>query len=123
MTRYWMCGGEYKDTAFSEVVGGGPEQRLGPFRTYDEARAVWRAKAMETVDNAHVRFRIEKEGGEQFWVVGATYSDTRFEETADGRPEERVGPFDNYEEAKKAWRAHAMATVDDAHARYRIERV
>ena len=31
-----------------------------------------------------------------------------------------VGAFPNYEEAKKAWKAKAQATVDNAHMRYFI---
>ena len=31
-----------------------------------------------------------------------------------------VGAFPNYQEAYKAWQAHAQATVDNAHARYFI---
>lgn len=31
-----------------------------------------------------------------------------------------VGAFPNYEEAKKAWKARAQATVDNAHMRYFI---
>ena len=33
---------------------------------------------------------------------------------------EFVGAFGNYEEAKKAWKARAQATVDNAHMRYFI---
>ena len=31
-----------------------------------------------------------------------------------------VGAFPNYEEARKAWKARAQATVDNAHMRYFI---
>lgn len=31
-----------------------------------------------------------------------------------------VGAFPNYEEARKAWKAKAQATVDNAHMRYFI---
>jgi hypothetical protein len=33
---------------------------------------------------------------------------------------EFVGAFPNYEEAKKAWKARAQATVDNAHMRFFI---
>ncbi|RYY23689.1 MAG: DUF4170 domain-containing protein [Sphingomonadales bacterium] len=33
---------------------------------------------------------------------------------------EFVGAFPNYEEARKAWKAKAQATVDNAHMRYFI---
>src|SRR3546814_5774028 len=59
--RYWVVGGEYTDTRFVEIAGGGRERRLGPFDSYAEAKAVWRAKAMETIDDAHARWSIEKE--------------------------------------------------------------
>jgi len=55
-----------------------------------------------------------------FWVIGGEYASTRFERIAPGGREERIGPFASYEEAKAAWAARAFATVDDAHARYRI---
>jgi hypothetical protein len=118
---YWVIGGEYEDTSFQRIAGGKPKERHGPFATREEAMACWRTKAMSTVDNACVRFHLEKVGGEAFWVVGGRYKDTRFAETRDGGPEERIGPFRSFEEAKAAWRAKAMETVDDALARYRVE--
>ncbi len=121
MTMFWVIGGEYEDTSFSCILGGGGEQRIGPYETYDEAMAAWRAKAMATADNANIRFHIETEGGTAFWVVGASYKDTRFAETLDGKPEARLGPFIRYEDARAVWRAKAMETVDDALARWRIE--
>src|SRR3546814_3334952 len=78
--RYWVVGGEYTDTRFAEIVGGGPERRLGPFDSYPEAKAVWRAKAMETIDDAHARWSIEKEDAREYWVVGGSYTGTRSEE-------------------------------------------
>jgi Domain of unknown function (DUF4170) len=121
MTTYWVVGGEYEDTSFTRILGGAPEQRLGPYKSYNEAMTAWRSQAMGTVDNANIRFHIEKEGGSAFWVVGASYKDTRFAETVDGKPEARLGPFIRYEDAKAVWRAKAMETVDDALARWRIE--
>jgi len=119
--RYWVIGGEYADTSFTEIVGD--ETRLGPFESYDEAVAAWRAKAMETVDDAHARFQIEREGSASYWVVGGVYADTGFDELAPGHEEERLGPFDSYAAALDAWKGRAWATVDDAHARYRIDKV
>jgi hypothetical protein len=55
-----------------------------------------------------------------YWVIGGEYTDTRFERIAGGRPEERLGPFATFEEARKAWSGRAFSTVDDCHARYRI---
>lgn len=57
----------------------------------------------------------------KFWVIGGIYADTSFESMADGRPEERIGPFATHEEAKAEWQRRAWATVDDAHARFRVE--
>ena len=123
MKRFWVLGGEYTDTSFSHLMGDGAPERYGPFDRYAEARAVWRAKAMETADASLYRFSIEEEDATAYWVAGASYTNTAFKETVGGVPEERLGPFASYDEAFDTWRARAMATVDDAHARYRIERV
>lgn len=121
MTAYWVIGGEYEDTHFARIVGGGAEERIGPYDTVEQAKSVWRAKSIASVDNCNMRFHIERDGGTEFWVVGGSYKDTGFHATADGKPEERIGPFASLDAAKAAWRAKAMATVDDALARYRIE--
>jgi len=123
MAAYWVIGGEYEDTSFTRIASGGREERLGPYDSLERAKTVWRAKSMASVDNCHVRFHIEKEGGTEFWVVGGSYKDTGFHATADGKPEERIGPFPSLNAARVAWRAKAMATVDDALARYRIESI
>lgn len=59
---------------------------------------------------------------QQFWVIGGEYEDTRFQSTVHG-DEEWYGPFPTYEEARREWQKHAWQTVDDAHTRYRIERI
>lgn len=59
---------------------------------------------------------------QQFWVIGGEYEDTRFQTTVYG-DEEWYGPFPTYEEARQEWQKHAWQTVDDAHTRYRIERI
>ncbi len=56
----------------------------------------------------------------QYWVVGGRYTGTDFKKIAGGGEEERFGPFDTHEEAQAEWSWLAWATVDDAHARYRI---
>lgn len=56
--RYWVVGGEYKDTRFEEILPEKGEERLGPFAEYGEAHKVWAARAWATVDNALTRFRI-----------------------------------------------------------------
>ena len=57
----------------------------------------------------------------KFWVVGGVYADTKFERMADSGPEPRIGPFATHAGAKAEWQRRAWSTVDDAHARYRIE--
>lgn len=121
--KYWVVGGEYTDTSFTVLADGVEPTRLGPFHDYGEAQDVWRAKAMETIDDAYARFEIEMEDAEAFWVVGGVYTDTSFTETVDGAPEERHGPFETHAQAEAEWRAMAMATIDDAYARYRIDRL
>jgi hypothetical protein len=122
---FWVVGGEYSDTRFAEIVGGGAETRLGPFADYEEARAEWARRAWASVDDATVRWRLEEEGGEEasaYWVVGGEYADTGFTQPAPGTQEQRYGPFQTYEDAKAEWARRAWATVDDAHTRFRIER-
>lgn len=55
-----------------------------------------------------------------FWVIGGQYADTEFKKLAEGRSEERLGPFPTWEAARDAWASRAFATVDDCHSRYRI---
>lgn len=122
MKRYWVVGGEYKTTGFQEFAEGKGEERYGPFDTLRAARDKWQALAQATVDNAHIRYRIELEGSIEYWVVGGRYTDTDFK-TVEGGEEERYGPFKTEEAAFDKWRERAWATVDDAFAAYRIERV
>lgn len=55
-----------------------------------------------------------------FWVVGGEYRDTRFEEFAEGREEERYGPFATYDDAEREWKRLSWAAVDNCQVRYRI---
>ena len=59
MKQFWVVGGEYTDTTFHDVVHG-DEAWFGPFETYDAARAEWAKHAWQNVDDAHVRYRIER---------------------------------------------------------------
>lgn len=59
--RYWVVGGEYKDTRFSELRDG-TSKVLGPFEDYGMARATWQAEAEATRSNAYMRFTIAREG-------------------------------------------------------------
>lgn len=119
--RYWVVGGEYTNTDFTEIAGGGEPERHGPYETYEAARRAWSALSMKWVDSAFVKYEIERGGADEYWVVGGHYTDTTFSEIANGAEEERIGPFDNYETALKAWQEMAWATVDDSTVRYRIE--
>ncbi len=53
-----------------------------------------------------------------FFVVGGEYADTSFEELV--RPAPVLGPFRTYEEAFVVWRGRAIATIDQAYARFQI---
>ena len=118
--QYWIVGGVYTDTSFATLADGQELTRLGPFDVYAEAKAVWRAKSMENVDDAFARFHIEKEAHDEWWVVGGAYTDTDFKTIARG-VEERIGPFMSYEEARKVWWEKSSSNVDDAYVRYRID--
>lgn len=53
-------------------------------------------------------------------VIGGELRDLSHPEFRDLSQVEFVGAFGSYEEAKKAWKARAQATVDNAHMRYFI---
>jgi hypothetical protein len=53
-------------------------------------------------------------------VVGGELKDVAGTEFRDLSKVEFVGAYPNYDEAHKAWKAKAQATVDNAHARYFI---
>ncbi|MBB3066714.1 MULTISPECIES: DUF4170 domain-containing protein [Limibacillus] len=59
MQKYWVVGGEYKDTRFDCAIAGG-EDWAGPFETYEEAEKEWARLAWMTVDDCHKRYRIER---------------------------------------------------------------
>jgi hypothetical protein len=62
--RYWIVGGEYRDTAFTELK---PESRTinGPFASYTDALSRWRAMAEASRHDAYTRFTIAVEAGRQ----------------------------------------------------------
>ncbi len=119
--KYWVVGGTYTDTKFTKFVDGESERRFGPYDSEEEAREMWAGVSMAAVDDCHVRYRIVREGGASFWVVGGQYADTQFRKLARGATEERLGPFAKYADAMEVWRGKAWATVDDGFSRYRIE--
>ncbi|MGE0714325.1 MAG: DUF4170 domain-containing protein [Alphaproteobacteria bacterium] len=55
---FWVIGGEYVDTAFTTLAPGRTEERLGPYPTWEAARAAWSGRAFSTVDDCHARYRI-----------------------------------------------------------------
>ena len=117
----WVAGGAHTDTKFTKLANGSQERRFGPYVSEDEAREMWAGLSMAAVDDCHVRYRIDREGGTAYGVVGGKYADTRFRKLARGAAEERFGPFANYHDAMEVWRGKAWATVDDSFSRYRIE--
>lgn len=123
MTKYWVVGGEYQSTNFRELSDDAREERFGPFDTYEAARKKWAERAMATVDNATARYRIEEDSSTEYWVVGGTFADARFDKLAPGTEEERYGPFKSEDAAHAKWWERAMATEEDPLAMYRIERV
>jgi Domain of unknown function (DUF4170) len=51
-------------------------------------------------------------------VIGGELKNVACTEFRDPSKVEFVGAFTNYAEARKAWKAKAQATVDNAHMRY-----
>jgi len=120
---YFVVGGLYTDTKFDTIADGKKLTSLGPFDNYEQAQAVWRAKAMETVDEVYAKFSIERTSHDQYWVVGGQYTETDFKTIRDGGTEQRVGPFNDLEEARAIWKAKSMENIDDAYCRFRIEKL
>lgn len=125
--KFYVVGGSYTDTKFTTIRDGGEELRIGPFATRDEAKAEWQRRAWATVDDALSRWRIEQdeEANAQiaFWVVGGAYTSTEFKEIVGGGPETWNGPFASIEMARSVWQSLAWGSVDDAHSRWRIEKL
>ena len=55
-----------------------------------------------------------------FWIVGGLFKNTRFEELAEGRSEERYGPFKTFEAAEAEWQRLSWQKVDECQVFYRI---
>ncbi|WP_259782214.1 DUF4170 domain-containing protein [Aestuariispira ectoiniformans] len=121
--QYYVVGGLYKDTSFTNIADGEKLWKFGPFDNYEEAVAVWRAKAMETIDEAYAKFNIEILEPTEYWVVGGEYTDTNFKELKGGVQEEHIGPFNNRDDARSAWKSKSMEHIDNAYVRYRIEKL
>jgi hypothetical protein len=57
--RYWVVGGQYSCTRFSEMNGA--PQALGPYGTREEAKEVWKRLSQETRSQATTRYAIAAE--------------------------------------------------------------
>ncbi len=57
-----------------------------------------------------------------YWVFGGEYESTDFTEMAEGRVEERYGPFENYAADKEEWARLSSAGVGNGHLRYFIRK-
>jgi hypothetical protein len=58
MFMFWVIGGIDEDTESQELASG-DEDWVGPFATYDEAKAEWSKRSWGSVDDAQCRYRIE----------------------------------------------------------------
>ncbi|MCH8918508.1 MAG: hypothetical protein IIC52_10670, partial [Proteobacteria bacterium] len=50
MFRYWVVGGNYASTEFSELAPGAEDVRIGPFVSYREARSAWAEISWQAAD-------------------------------------------------------------------------
>ena len=119
--KFFVIGGEYADTSFEQIAGGGDPEIYGPFLER-EAKEFWRGITGKTIDNAMVRYMLkaaEEINGKIYWVVGGEYADTSFTKIVAGKELEVYGPFES-REALGFWRGITSKTVDDALVRYDI---
>ena len=59
-TRFWVVGGKYTDTAFTELVNGS-ERVMGPYLDRDAALVAWRRVADQTRGECCIRFAVVEE--------------------------------------------------------------
>lgn len=119
--RFYVEGGEYADTSFSELAAGSDLERYGPF-SEREAKAFWRDISSKHIDNAMVRYVLkaaDQVNGKIYWVVGGEYKDTSFTTLLEGAELETYGPFEKWE-ALGFWRGITSQHVDNAMVRYDI---
>ncbi len=57
-----------------------------------------------------------------YWVFGGEYLSTDFIEMAEGRLEERYGPFETYTAAKKEWARRSAVGADNLKVRFFIRK-
>lgn len=121
--QFYVIGGEYADTSFTEPAPGTELEKRGPFPER-EAKTVWRDLTGKTVDNAMVRYFLkaaEDQNEKVYWVVGGEYADSSFTKLAAGKQLEVFGPFEKWE-GLGFWRALTSRSVDDAMVRYDIRK-
>lgn len=121
--KFFVVGGEYADTSFTEPAPGTELERRGPY-SEREAKTIWRDLTGKTVDNAMVRYFLKAatEVNEKiYWVVGGEYANSSFTKLATGKQLEVFGPFEKWE-ALGFWRALTSRSVDDAMVRYDIRK-
>ena len=121
--KFYVVGGEYADTSFTEPADGVEIETLGPY-SEREAKLVWRDRTAQTVDNAMCRYVLKGEdeiNGKIYWVVGGEYADTTFTTIVPGKELEVFGPFEKWE-ALGFWRGITSQTVDDAMVRYDVRK-
>ena len=119
--QYFVIGGEYADTTFSQILDGKTEEHYGPLSEV-EAHNLWRSLTGKTVDNALVRYRVrpvETVASDIWYVIGGEYATTEFTQIAKGHQLETYGPYPR-PEALAVWRAITGKTVDNAMVRYDI---
>lgn len=117
--KFYVVGGEYADTDFTQIAPGQKEERFGPFDE-QEAHVCWRALTGKSVDNAMCRYFIRSEDDNcdnEWFVVGGEYANTSFDTIAPGKQLESYGPLSR-QDALNKWRALTGKTVDNAMVRY-----
>lgn len=58
--RFWIVGGEYRDTSFRELVTG-TQTLAGPYSHYEDALSQWKRLASATRADACSRYTIAQE--------------------------------------------------------------
>lgn len=121
--RYYVVGGEYADTSFTNPAPGIELEKHGPF-SEAQARIFWQGVTGRSVDNAMVRYflkPVDEAAGKAYWVVGGEYADSHFSRLAPARELEVFGPFEE-REALGFWRGLTAKSADDALVRYEIRK-
>ncbi|MCZ6496917.1 MAG: hypothetical protein O6924_12160 [Alphaproteobacteria bacterium] len=62
MSKYWVVGGKYASTDFSNLAPGAEDVRIGPFVSYAEAKSAWAELSRQASEQCNVRFVITESG-------------------------------------------------------------